>query len=95
MEERIKNISDNMYPAERQISQDRLSMLENEFSYIEKSLDPYNLQPGILVDIDLTSIKRKRTTIDAMSAALGLFLDNVSTGFRDDTQEAAQSTVSE
>jgi hypothetical protein len=82
MEERIKNISDNMYPSERQISRERLSMLEDEFSYFENSVDPYNLQPGLLAEIDLTSIKHKRTTLDAMSAALGLFLDNVSAGFR-------------
>jgi hypothetical protein len=82
MEERIKNISDNMYPSERQITQERLSMLENEFSSLENFINPWNLQPGILVDIDLSSIKRKRTTLDAMAASLGCFIDNVSNGFR-------------
>jgi len=82
MEERIKNISDSMYPIERQISEDRLSVLKNEFSCFENCINPYNLQPGILVDIDLTSIKRKRTTLDSMSAALGSFLTNVSGCFR-------------
>jgi len=81
MEERIKNISDNMYPVERQISEERLSMLKNEFSSFENDIDPWNLQPGLLVDIDLTSIKRKRTTLDSMAVALGRFLDNVSTCF--------------
>jgi hypothetical protein len=83
MEERIKNISDNMYPVERQISEDRLSMLKNEFSGFEDCLNPYNLQPGILVDIELSSIKRKRTTLDSMATALGSFLNNVSSCFRD------------
>jgi hypothetical protein len=78
MEERIKNISDNMYPVERQISEERLSMLKNEFSGFEDRINPYNLQPGILVDIDLTSIKRKRTTLDSMASALGNFLNSVS-----------------
>jgi hypothetical protein len=82
MEERIKNISDSMYPVERQLSEDRLSALKNDFSSFENSIDPYNLQPGILVDINLTSIKRKRTTLDSMAAALGRFLDNVSGCFR-------------
>jgi hypothetical protein len=85
MEERIKNISDSMYPVERQISEERLSMLKNAFSDFENCINPYNLQPGILVDIDLTSIKRKRTTLDSMASALGSFLDNVSTCFRDVT----------
>lgn len=82
MEERIKNISDNMYPVERQISEERLSMLKNEFSCFENDIDPWNLQPGLLVDIELTSIKRKRTTLDSMSIALGRFLDSVSTCFK-------------
>jgi len=84
MEERIKNISDSMYPVERQITEGRLSMLENEFSCFESCINPYNLQPGILVDINLTSIKRKRTTLDSMSEALGRFLDNVSNCFNTD-----------
>jgi hypothetical protein len=85
MEERIKNISDSMYPVERQITEERLSMLENEFSCFENGINPYNVQPGILADIDLASIKRRRTTLDSMSLALGRFLDNVSNCFRDMT----------
>jgi len=81
MEERIRNLYDNMYPAERRISEERLAMLENEFSCFEKSINPHNIQPGILVEINLTSIKRKRTTIDAMSSALARFLDNAPEGF--------------
>jgi hypothetical protein len=83
MEERIKNITDSMYPVEKQITEERLSLLEKEFSCFENCINPYSLQPGILVDIDLTTIKRKRTTLDSMSAALGLFLDDVSGCFRD------------
>jgi len=81
MEERIRNISDSMYPVERQITEERLSLLEKEFSDFENCINPYNLQPGILLDIDLTSIKRKRTTLDSMSAALGRFIDSVSNCF--------------
>ncbi|MDR2575252.1 MAG: hypothetical protein LBC52_02285 [Treponema sp.] len=83
MEERIRNISDSMYPVERQITEERLSLLEKEFSSFENRINPHNLQPGILVDIDLTSIKRKRTTLDSISAVLGRFLDNVAGCFRD------------
>jgi len=81
MEERIKNMYESMYPSERRISEERLSMLKSEFSFFEKSINPYHIQPGILVDISLTSIKRKRTTLDSMSAALACFLDNASNGF--------------
>jgi hypothetical protein len=83
MEERINNISDSMYTSERKISVNRLAALKHEFSFVENDIDPYNLQPGMLVDIELTSIKRKRTTLDSMSAALGNFLANVSGCFCD------------
>jgi len=83
MEERIKNISDNMYPVERRISEERLLALKSEFSSLENDIDPNSLQPGILVDIELSSIKRKRTTLDSMAAALGRFLNSVATCFRD------------
>jgi hypothetical protein len=88
MEERLRNISDSMYPVERKITEERLSMLEKEFSRFENRINPYNLQPGILVDIDLMSIKRKRITLDSMSAALGRFLDHVSDCFSGATQAA-------
>ena len=89
MKERIRNMYDNMYPAERRISEERLSALENEFSSFESGINPHNFQPGILVDITITSIKRKRTTIDSMSAALAGFLDNASKGFHDMPQAGA------
>jgi hypothetical protein len=82
MEERTKNISDNMYPVERRISEERLLALKSEFSSLENDIDPNSLQPGILVDIDLSSIKRKRTTLDSMAAALGRFLNSVATCFQ-------------
>jgi hypothetical protein len=88
MQERLRNISDSMYPVERKITEERLSMLENEFSCFEKRINPYNLQPGMLVDIDLMSIKRKRTTLDSMSTALGRFLEHVSDCFNEAAKAA-------
>jgi hypothetical protein len=46
-------------------------------------LNPYHLQPGILLDVDITSIKRKKATLDAMANVLNEFLHGVSKGFQD------------
>ena len=81
MEERLTNISDSMYPAERQITLERLSLQKNKFSCFENRVNPANLQPGIFVDIDLTSVKRKRTTLDSMSAVIDRFTDGVANCF--------------
>jgi len=46
-------------------------------------INPYHLQPGLLLDVDITSIKRKKATLDAMGNVLNEFLHGVSKGFSD------------
>jgi hypothetical protein len=46
-------------------------------------INPYHLNPGILLDVDITSIKRKKVTLDAMANVLNEFLHGVSKGFAD------------
>ena len=46
-------------------------------------INPYHLQPGLLLDVDITSIKRKKATLDAMANVLNEFLHGVSKGFAD------------
>jgi serine protease inhibitor len=46
-------------------------------------INPYHLQPGLLLDVDITSIKRKKVTLDAMANVLNEFLHGVSKGFSD------------
>ena len=46
-------------------------------------INPYHLQPGLLLDVDITSIKRKKVTLDAMANVLNEFLHGVSKGFAD------------
>ena len=83
MRERMKQMYDYLYPIERRVMEDRLSWLEREYFRFGYTINPYHLQPGILLDIDITSIKRKRTTLDAMSNVLNEFLHGVSKGFQD------------
>jgi len=83
MHERIKNMYEFLYPAERRIMEERLARLEKEYYRFDLVVNPRHLQPGLLIDVDLTSIKRKRTTLDSLANILNDFLRHVSAGFHD------------
>ena len=83
MRERIKKMYDFMYPIERRVMEDRLAWLEKEYYRFDYMINPYHLQPGLLLDVDITSIKRKKATLDAMANVLNEFLHGVSKGFSD------------
>ncbi|MCL2070302.1 MAG: cytochrome C oxidase subunit II [Treponema sp.] len=83
MRNKMKKMYDYLYPIERRVMEDRLSFLEKEYYIYEYKINPYHLQPGILLDVDITSIKRKKATLDAMANVLNEFLHGVSKGFSD------------
>ena len=83
MHERIKNMYDFLYPAERRIMEDRLAWLEKESARLDFMINPRHLRPGLLIDVDITSIKRRKTTLNSMASALGEFLRGVYTCFQD------------
>jgi hypothetical protein len=79
----MKEMYTYQYPIERRVMEDRLAFLEKEYYRFEYTINPYHLQPGILLDVDITSIKRKKATLDAMANVLNEFLSGVSKGFQD------------
>jgi hypothetical protein len=83
MRERMKQMYDYLYPIERRVMEERLTKLEKEYVRFDYMINPYHLQPGILLDVDITSIKRKKITLDAMANVLNEFLSGVSKGFQD------------
>ena len=83
MRNRMKQMYDYLYPIERRVMEDRLAALEKEYFRFDYMINPYHLQPGILLDVDITSIKRKKITLDAMANVLNEFLHGVSKGFAD------------
>jgi len=83
MRNKMKKMYDYLYPIERRVMEDRLAFLEREYYRFEYMINPYHLQPGILLDVDITSIKRKKATLDAMANVLNEFLHGVSKGFQD------------
>ena len=83
MRQKLKEMYDYQYPIERRILEDRLEFLEAEFNKFDYLINPFHIQPGLLLDIDITSIKRKKATLDGMANVLNEFLHGVSKGFAD------------
>ncbi|WP_461255265.1 cytoplasmic filament protein CfpA [Treponema sp. R80B11-R83G3] len=83
MRNRMKKMYDYLYPIERRVMEERLDFLEKEYFKLDYMINPYHLLPGLLLDVDITSIKRKKVTLDAMANVLNEFLHGVSKGFAD------------
>ena len=83
MRKRMNGMYDYKYPIERRVVEDRLFFLEREFYRFDYMINPYHIQPGLILDMDITSIKRKKATLDGMANVLNEFLHGVSKGFQD------------
>ena len=83
MKKRLEWLYSYRYPVERRVVEDRLSFLEREFYRFDYMINPYHIQPGLILDMDITSIKRKKATLDGMANVLNEFLHGVSKGFQD------------
>ncbi|OHD12489.1 MAG: cytochrome C oxidase subunit II [Spirochaetes bacterium GWB1_48_6] len=83
MKDKLQLMYAYRFPIERRVMEERLTFLETEFNRFEYMINPYHIQPGLLLDIDITSIKRKKSTLDGMAGVLNEFLHGVSKGFQD------------
>lgn len=83
MEAKLQEMYGYRYPVQRRVMEDRLTFLTSEFNKFDYIINPYHIQPGLLLDVDITSIKRKKATLDGMANVLNEFLAGVSKGFQD------------
>lgn len=83
MKDKLQEMYGFRYPVQRRVMEDRLDFLQKEFNRFEYLINPYHIQPGLLLDVDITSIKRKKATLDGMANVLNEFLHGVSKGFQD------------
>ncbi|MBI9100843.1 MAG: cytochrome C oxidase subunit II [Spirochaetales bacterium] len=83
MKDKLQNMYGYRYPVQRRVMEERLTFLESEYNKFDYMINPYHIQPGILLDVDITSIKRKKATLDGMANVLNEFLHGVSKGFQD------------
>ncbi len=70
-------------PLERVVIDERLSVLEKNFNDFAYEINPHQLQPGLLLDMDLTTTKRKQYIMKSMANVLNEFLSGISKGFAD------------
>jgi hypothetical protein len=83
MREKLQKLYGFRYPIQRRVIEDRVAYLEKQFLKFEYLINPYHIQPGLLLDVNITSIKRKKATLDGMANVLNEFLYGVSKGFQD------------
>ena len=83
MKNKLQSMYDYQYPIERRVIEERLFFVDKEYSRFDYMINPYHIQPGIILDMDITSIKRKKRTLDGMANVLNEFLHGVSKGFQD------------
>lgn len=83
MRNRLTEIFEKRFPEHRMIIEQRLSFLETEFFRFNAQVNPYHLQPGLLMDLSMTTIKRRKVTVKGMSNVLNEFLLGISKGYTD------------
>ncbi len=70
-------------PIERVILDERINFLERRFNEFTYKINPHHIQPGLVLDVDVTTIKRKQYMLKGMANVLNEFLYSVSRGFQD------------
>jgi len=83
MRDKLQKVYEYKYPIQRRVAEERLNYLEAEFNKFDYMINPYHIQPGLILDVDITSIKKKKATLEGMANVLNEFLFGVSKGFAD------------
>jgi len=87
VKQKVLKVYTNQYPRERAIIEERIKFLENSYQELFSTINPHHIQQGLVLEVDITSVKQKRTTMSAMSNVLNEFLFQVSKGFLDQAME--------
>lgn len=70
-------------PVERVILDERIDFMKKRFNEFTYRVNPHHIQPGLILDIDIATIKRKQYMLKGMANVLNEFLYGVSKGFSD------------
>jgi tetratricopeptide (TPR) repeat protein len=83
MRKQLEKVFGHENAEERRVVQKRINFIESELDQFTGQINPYHIQQGLILDVDIVSIKRKRTTMMNMANVLNEFLFSVSKGFAD------------
>jgi len=64
MSEKLQKVYSDQIDETRQILDARLNFLQEQFEEFMNQINPYHVQPGLLLDIDIISIKKKKNNHD-------------------------------
>jgi hypothetical protein len=70
-------------PVERVVLDERITFASRRFNEFTYKVNPHHIQPGLVLDVDITTIKRKQYMLKNMANVLNEFLYGVSKGFAD------------
>jgi len=70
-------------PVERVVLDERITFVARRFNEFTYKVNPHHIQPGLILDVDITTIKRKQYMLKNMANVLNEFLYGVSKGFAD------------
>ncbi|MBI3395942.1 MAG: cytochrome C oxidase subunit II [Spirochaetia bacterium] len=80
---KLNDMFEYQNPVERVVIDERVSQLEKMFNKFSYEINPHHLQPGLLLDVDITTTKRKQYMMKSMANVLNEFLSGISQGFAD------------
>lgn len=78
LKKKVFNIFENQHPKQRFILEERINFLEDSFLSFSSQVNPHHLQQGLVLEVNIRSIKRKQTTMGLMSNVLNEFIERVS-----------------
>jgi len=81
--EKVQKVYGYQNPKVRVLLDERKTFLQRHFDEFDYKINPYHIQPGLIMDVDIVSVKRKRFTLNGMANVLNEFLHGVSKGFQD------------
>jgi hypothetical protein len=83
MSEMLQKMYGYQNPIERVILDERISFVQKRFHEFTYKVNPHHIQPGLILDIDVTTTKRKQYILKGMAGVLNEFLADISRGFAD------------
>ncbi len=83
IKQKVLEVYGNQHPRQRFVIEERINFLEDSFQQVFSMINPHHLQQGLVLEVDITSVKQQRTTMNSMSNVLNEFLFQVSKGFKD------------
>ncbi|MDH5752730.1 MAG: cytoplasmic filament protein CfpA [Deltaproteobacteria bacterium] len=83
MRETLAKVFEERNPTLRLLVEGRIDFLEDEFRRFQALINPFHINSGVVLDLDIVTIKRKSTTMMNMANVLNEFIYSISAGFQD------------